>query len=57
MKGLEISRMFFEEWGLPYMREHFPLIEDKVAAGLFARSQSLHVLGSFWTQPCVSASI
>lgn len=41
MKGQEISRRFFEEWGLPYIREHFPQIEHRVAAGLFHKSQSI----------------
>jgi len=41
MRGLEISRMFFEEWGLPYIRTQFPQIVDRVAAGLFSGSQSI----------------
>lgn len=41
MKGQEVSRRFFEEWGLPYIREHFPQLEHRVAAGLFNTSQAI----------------
>ena len=34
MKGPEISRMFFYEWGLPYIRDHYLQIEMRIAAGL-----------------------
>lgn len=34
MKGLEISRKYFEEYGLPMLREQFPAWADRVAAGL-----------------------
>ena len=33
MKGLEISRRFFFEWGLPYLKSEFPDLLDRVAAG------------------------
>ena len=34
MKGLEISRAYFEEFGLPMLREDFPDLLPKIAAGL-----------------------
>ena len=34
MKGLDISRKYFEEYGLPMLREQFPAWADRVAAGL-----------------------
>ena len=34
MKGLEISKNFFEEYGLPMLREQFPELLPKIAAGL-----------------------
>lgn len=33
MKGLEISRRFFLEWGLPYLEAEFPRLVDRIAAG------------------------
>ena len=32
-KGLEISRRFFLEWGLSYLKAQFPHIVDRIAAG------------------------
>jgi len=34
MKGLEISELFFYEFGLPAIKEHFPEIVDHISAGL-----------------------
>ena len=34
-KGLEISRAYFEEYGLPMLKEKFPELMPHVAAGLF----------------------
>lgn len=34
MKGLEISKKFFEEYGLPMIENEFPDIKGKLAAGL-----------------------
>ncbi len=33
MKGLEISREFFFEWGLPWLRREWPDLVDRAAAG------------------------
>lgn len=33
--------MFFEEWGLPFIRVNFPEVADRVAAGIFRTSQSI----------------
>ena len=41
MKGLEISRGFFFEWGLPFLKNEFPEIADRVAAGRLAGSDVL----------------
>ncbi len=38
-KGMEISRQFFQEWGLPYLEKEFQDIAGRVAAGLFRGSQ------------------
>lgn len=34
MTGLKLSRLYFEEYGLPMIREKFPKYEDRIAAGL-----------------------
>ena len=34
MKGLELSRAYFEEYGLPMLREQFPDWVGRIAAGL-----------------------
>jgi hypothetical protein len=34
MKGLEIARRFFFEWGLPFVQREFPELADRVAAGM-----------------------
>ena len=34
MKGLELSKNFYMEYGLPMIREEFPMLEDKLAFGL-----------------------
>ncbi len=34
VSGLELSRLFFEKYGLPMIRERFPEYEDRIAAGL-----------------------
>jgi len=41
MKGLEIARRFFHEWGLPYLRRNHPRLCDRVAAVVCGGSQSL----------------
>lgn len=33
MKGLDISRRFFAEWGLPWLRREWPDLVDRLAAG------------------------
>lgn len=33
MRGLEISRRFFYEWGLPYLRAEFTTLVDRIAVG------------------------
>jgi len=33
MNGLEVSRRFFHEWGLPFLGREFPRLVDRVAAG------------------------
>ena len=34
MKGLELSKAFFEEWGLPMLKEQFPELLPQLAIGL-----------------------
>ena len=34
MKGLELSRAYYEAWGAPMIREKFPEYEDRIAVGL-----------------------
>lgn len=41
LTGLEMSRSYFAEWGLPFLRQHFPSISERVAAGIWRGSQSL----------------
>src|SRR6516164_5959797 len=36
MNGMELSRRFFMEAGLPLLRRHFPALAERVAAGLVA---------------------
>ncbi len=38
MKGLEISRRFFVEWGLPWLQKEWPDLVGKLAAGRVAGS-------------------
>lgn len=33
-KGLEQSRLFYEEFGIPMIQKHFPQYEEKIAVGL-----------------------
>jgi len=41
MRVKDLCRLFFLEWGLPYVRSHYPQLETRVAAGLFERSQAI----------------
>ena len=34
MKGQELSRRFYEEYGRPMLREQFGAYEDQIAAGI-----------------------
>ena len=34
MRGLELSRAYYEAWGAPMIREKFPEYEDRIAVGL-----------------------
>lgn len=34
MKGLELSRLYYEEYGRPLIHQHFPQYEECIAAGL-----------------------
>ena len=34
MKGMELSRKYFDEYGLPMLKQKFPQYIDKMAAGL-----------------------
>ena len=34
MKGLELSRLYYEEYGRPLIHQHFPHYEERIAAGL-----------------------
>jgi hypothetical protein len=37
--GLEMASSYFSEWGLPFLRQHFPAISERVAAGIWRGSQ------------------
>lgn len=39
LTGLEMARSYFAEWGLPFLRQHFPSISERVAAGIWRGSQ------------------
>jgi len=41
MKGIDISKAFFLEWGLPFLKQEFPGISQHIAAGRFAGSDAL----------------
>jgi diadenosine tetraphosphatase ApaH/serine/threonine PP2A family protein phosphatase len=41
MKGLEVSRRFFFEWGLPFIEREFPGLRERVAAGLSGGSDAI----------------
>ena len=41
MKGLEISRRFFIEWGLPWLRRQWPGLVDRMAAGSVCGSDTI----------------
>lgn len=34
MKGLELSRLYYEEYGRPMLQQHFPEYQEHIAAGL-----------------------
>lgn len=40
-KGAKISKAYFEEWGLPFLRDKYPDVAERVAAGLFKNSDSI----------------
>ena len=37
--GLEMARSYFFEWGLAFLRQHFPSISKRVAAGIWRGPQ------------------
>ena len=41
MKGLEIAKDFFLNWGMPFLEEEFPQLTERIAAGRFAGSDVL----------------
>lgn len=41
MKGLEIAHGFWLEWGQPFLRQEFPHLSERVAAGRFLGSDVL----------------
>ena len=42
MKGLELSRAYWEEYGLPMIRDQFPSLEGTIAAGLMGRGSECY---------------
>jgi hypothetical protein len=41
VQGLEVARRFYLEWGQPFLRQRFPALADRMAAGVFRGSQVL----------------
>lgn len=41
MNGLQLSRLFFFEWGLPFLQRSFPQLIEQIAAGTFNGSHTL----------------
>jgi len=41
MKGLEISRKFFLDWGLPFIEREYPYLVKRIAAGRVAGSDAI----------------
>ena len=41
LKGPEISELFFNEFGLPAIKEHFPEIVDHISAGLIGKGSEV----------------
>lgn len=41
MNGIEFSKQFFHDWGVPYLNEHYQGLADRVAVGIFACSQAI----------------
>ena len=41
MKGLEVTRRYFFEWGLPYLRNQHSQLVDRLAAGMIGGSDSI----------------
>ena len=39
MNGIELSRAYFFDWGLPWIQEYYPMLVTRVAAGVFRGSQ------------------
>ena len=44
MKGLDLAEIFFDRFGLPAIKEHFPEMVDRISAGLIGRGSE--VLGA-----------
>ena len=34
IKGLDLAELFFDEFGLPALKEHYPGLVDRISAGL-----------------------
>lgn len=43
MNGLEVSKLFFFEWGLPTLKKHYPDLVNRIASGKFSGSETLQV--------------
>jgi len=41
MKGLELAEAFFNQFGLPALKQHFPDLAERAAAGLFGKGSEI----------------
>ncbi len=44
MKGMEIAKEFFLEWGYPFLKENYSEIAGRMAAGRSAQQRLLAIL-------------
>ena len=50
MKGLDLAERFFDEYGLPALKEHYPEMVDRVSAGLIGRGSEVLGADDAWSR-------
>jgi hypothetical protein len=50
VKGLDLAERFFDEYGLPALKEHYPNWVDRVSAGLIGRGSEVLEADDAWSR-------